>query len=212
MTLRKTEAPLSLSQACCMVRTSFASLPFATSFTQACMFIHSHTHSHTKAVFVNHKSQPKNEELAPVLSTLISNNLFHYSPHHQRNQVHQQLNWLICFFFNQIACSLEKSPALAIAYTAFDQFRGSPFFAHSFPEFPHCFSCIPSCIHSFWSGAFSLLSMEFKFTFLINPLPLWHILVEDLFLIPIKYKLLNSSQGTQTHLQNSAILSSLSYQ
>lgn len=201
-----------------MVRTSFASsLPFATSFTQACVFVHSHTHSHANAVFINHKSQPKNEELAPViwifLSTLISNNLSHYSPHHQRNQAHQQLNWLICFcFFDQIACSLEKSSALAIAYTAFDQFRGSPFFAHSFPEFPHCFSWIPSCIHSFWSGAFSLLSIEFKFTFLINPLPLWHILVEDLFIIPIKYKLLNSSQGTQTHLQNSAILSSLSYQ
>lgn len=55
--------------------------------------------------------------------------------------------------------------------------------------------CIPSRIDSFWSGAFSLLSMEFKFIFLINPLPLWYILVEDLFIIPIKYKLLYNHKG-----------------
>lgn len=177
----------------------------------------SHTHSHTDAAFINANSLLENEELASVtwifLSTLTSNNLSHYSPRHQRGQTHQQLNWLICGFFSFLIklSAFYKSHLLGngstlpltiseVSFSLLTPFQNS--LTHA----------LQSLMDPLWSGPFSLLSVGFKFTFLINPLPLWHILVEDLFIIPIKYKLLYSSQGTQTNLQNSAILGGPSYQ
>ena len=142
--------------------------------TSKCVHTHSHTHSHTDA-FINYNSLSENEELASVtwifLSTLTSNNLSHYSPRHQRGQTHQQLNWLICcvFFFFKSNCLLPtKVTCLAMVQHCLWPFQRLLFLCSLLSRIPSRMPCIPSCIHYFWSGAFSLLSMEFKFTFLIN--------------------------------------------